>query len=149
MADMTVVPVSPAMIGDPVLMRDVSRIPANLLVDHAFECVGGNAAGQVINQIIDHIQPEGTIAILGVSEDPVPIFTRMVLEKGLRILGTSRSGRADFEGLISLYASNPEVVSYLEKMVGAVVLVRDVKDAVTAFEMDIRKGMGKTIMEWN
>ena len=67
----------------------------------------------------------------------------------MRILGTSRSGRADFEGLISLYASNPEVVSYLEKMVGAVVLVRDVKDAVTAFEMDIRKGMGKTIMEWN
>lgn len=128
---------------------NVSRIPANLLVDHAFECVGGNAAGQVINQIIDHIQPEGTIAILGVSEDPVPIFTRMVLEKGLRILGTSRSGRADFEGLISLYASNPEVVSYLEKMVGAVVPVRDVKDAVTAFEMDIRKGMGKTIMEWN
>ena len=63
---------------------NVSRIPANLLVDHAFECVGGNAAGQVINQIIDHIQPEGTIAILGVSEDPVPIFTRMVLEKGLR-----------------------------------------------------------------
>ena len=46
-------------------------------------------------------------------------------------------------------SSNPEVVSYLEKMVGAVVPVRDVKDAVTAFEMDIRKGMGKTIMEWN
>ena len=127
---------------------NVSRIPKDLLVDHGFECVGGNAAGQVINQIIDHIQPEGTIAILGVSEDPVPIFTRMVLEKGLRILGTSRSGRTDFEGLVRLYAENPEVVSYLEKMVGAVVPVRDVKDAVTAFEMDIRKGMGKTIMEW-
>ena len=127
----------------------VSQIPKDLLVDHAFECVGGNAAGQVINQIIDHIQPEGTIAILGVSEDPVPVFTRMVLEKGLRILGTSRSGREDFEGLLSLYEQHPNVVTYLEKMVGAVVPVHGVKDITDAFEMDIHKMMGKTVMLWD
>lgn len=127
----------------------VSRIPEGLTVDHAFEAVGGRASGQVINQIIDHIAPEGTIAILGVSEDPVPINTRMVLEKGLRILGTSRSGREDFEGLLALYNEQPDVVSYLEKMVGAVVGIRDVKDIVTAFEMDIHKEMGKTIMVWD
>ena len=126
----------------------VSQIPEGLQVDHAFEAVGGAASGAVINQIIDTIQPEGTIGILGVSEEPVPINTRMVLEKGLRILGTSRSGRADFEGLIGLYAKRPDVVSYLEKMVGAVVPVRDVKDMVQAFEMDIHKVMGKTIMLW-
>ena len=126
----------------------VSQIPEGLLVDHAFEAVGGAASGTVINQIIDYIQPEGTIGILGVSEDPVPINTRMVLEKGLRILGTSRSGREDFVGLIDLYASRPDVVSYLEKMVGAVVPVRDVKDMVAAFEMDIHKEMGKTVMLW-
>ena len=127
----------------------VSRIPEGFTVDHAFEAVGGRASGQVINQIIDHIAPEGTIAILGVSEDPVPINTRMVLEKGLRILGTSRSGREDFEGLLRLFDSQPDVVSYLEKMVGAVVSIRDVKDIVTAFEMDIHKEMGKTIMIWD
>ena len=127
----------------------VSDIPKDLTVDHAFECVGGNASGQVINQIIDHIAPEGTIAILGVSEDPVPIYTRMVLEKGLRIIGTSRSGREDFEGLIGLYAARPDVVEYLEKMVGAVVPVREVKDMIRAFEMDIHKEMGKTIMVWD
>ena len=126
----------------------VSQIPEGLLVDHAFEAVGGPASGTVINQIIDTIQPEGTIGILGVSEDPVPINTRMVLEKGLKILGTSRSGREDFVGLINLYASRPEVVSYLERMVGAVVPVRDVKDMVRAFEMDIHKEMGKTVMVW-
>ena len=127
---------------------NVSRIPAGLEIDHGFECVGGNAAGQVIEQIIGHIRPEGTIAILGVSEDPVPIRTRMVLEKGLRILGTSRSGREDFEGLVRLYSKNPEVVEYLEKMVGAVVPVRKVQDMTAAFEMDIHKEMGKTIMKW-
>ena len=127
----------------------VSQIPKNLTVDHAFECVGGNAAGQVINQIIDHIAPEGTIGLLGVSEDPVPINTRMVLEKGLRLLGTSRSGREDFEGLVRLYSERSDVVEYLEKMVGGVVKVRSIADITNAFEMDIYKQMGKTIMEWS
>ena len=127
----------------------VSRIPEGLTVDHAFEAVGGRPSGQVINQIIDSvIAPEGTIAILGVSEDPVPVNTRMVLEKGLRIIGTSRSGRADFEGLLQLYSERPDVVNYLEKMVGGVVRVTDVKDMVRAFEMDIHKEMGKTVMVW-
>jgi len=126
----------------------VSQIPDDLMVDHAFECVGGRASGQVISQIIDHIRPEGTIAILGVSEDPVPINTRMVLEKGLRILGTSRSGRDDFLGLVQLYQDKPQVVGYLEKMVGGVVRTSDVSDMIRAFEMDIHKEMGKTIMLW-
>ncbi len=126
----------------------VNQIPQDLVIDHAFEAVGGAASGGVINQIIDHIAPEGTIAILGVSEDPVPINTRMVLEKGLRILGTSRSGRADFQGLMDLYEKRSDVVAHLERMVGGVVPIRSVKDITTAFEMDIHKEMGKTIMKW-
>lgn len=126
----------------------VSEIPKDLKVDHGFECVGGNASGQVINQIIDYINPEGTIGILGVSEDPVPINTRMVLEKGLRILGTSRSGREDFTGLLDLYSRHPETVEYLEKLIGGVVRIQGIKDIVSAFEMDIHKIMGKTVMIW-
>ena len=128
---------------------NVTEIPRDLLVDHSFECVGGGASAQVIAQMIDHIQPEGTMAILGVSEDPVPVYTRMILEKGLRMIGTSRSGRQDFEGLIGLYAAHPNLTGYLEKMVGAVVPVRGVRDMTAAFDMDIRKEMGKTVMEWN
>ena len=74
----------------------VSDIPADLTLDHAFECVGGAGSGKAIDQIIDYIKPEGTISILGVSEYPVPINTRMILEKGLRLFGSSRSGRVDF-----------------------------------------------------
>lgn len=37
----------------------VTDIPEGLLVDHAFECVGGAASQSAIDQIIDHIQPEG------------------------------------------------------------------------------------------
>lgn len=127
----------------------ISRIPDDLTLDHAFECVGGGAAHRAINQIIDYINPEGTISILGVSEDLAPINTRMVLEKGLTIFGSSRSGRKDFVGLIELYKQKPEVVAYLENIVGTVINVRDVKDIAYAFETDIHKLIGKTVMVWD
>ena len=101
----------------------VSDIPEDLHLDHAFECVGGAASSKAINQIIDYINPEGTISIMGVSEDLAPINTRMVLEKGLRIFGSSRSGREDFLGLINLYRENPDLLNQLEKIVGAEIRV--------------------------
>lgn len=126
----------------------VEHIPKDLMIDHAFECVGGAGSGKAINQIIDYINPEGTISILGVSEYAVPINTRMVLEKGLRIFGSSRSGRTDFEKTVSLYESNPEIVNYLSNIVGAVITVRTISDMKKAFELDIQKAFGKTIMVW-
>ncbi len=127
----------------------VTDIPEDLLVDHAFECVGGDASQKAINQIIDHIQPEGTISILGVSEYPVPINTRMVLEKGLRIFGSSRSGRADFLKTVELYKEHPEIINYLSNIVGAQIEIHTIADMNKAFETDIHKSIGKTIMLWN
>lgn len=127
----------------------VADIPTDLRIDHAFECVGGASSGKAINQIIDYINPEGTISILGVSEEFVPINTRMVLEKGIRLFGSSRSGRSDFAGLIELYKEHPDVVSYLENIVGSEIRVRNVKDIASAFETDIHKLIGKTVMVWD
>ncbi|MBO6164404.1 MAG: alcohol dehydrogenase catalytic domain-containing protein [Lachnospiraceae bacterium] len=127
----------------------IDEIPEDLVLDHAFECAGGNGAPRAINQIIDHIRPEGTISILGVTEDLAPINTRMILEKGLRMFGTSRSSREDFSGLMELYRERPEVPQYLENIVGSVIHVRKLKDITNAFETDIHKLIGKTIMEWD
>lgn len=127
----------------------VSDIPEDVLVDHAFECVGGQASQNAIHQIIDHIQPEGTLSLLGVSEYPVPINTRMVLEKGLRFYGSSRSGREDFLKTVEIYREHPEVVRYLSNIVGAQVTIHSIEDMNKAFEMDIYKSIGKTIMIWD
>ncbi len=127
---------------------NISDIPADVQLDHAFECVGGAGSGKAIDQIIDYIKPEGTISILGVSEYPVPINTRMILEKGLRIFGSSRSGRKDFEATVALYREHPELVNYLSNIVGAVIPVHSIADMKKAFEMDIQKSFGKTIMLW-
>ena len=127
----------------------VSRIPEDLQIDHAIECVGGEGSPKAINQIIEYIRPEGTIAILGVSENPVSINTRMILEKGLRMFGSSRSGRADFMKTIELYQSNPEIPEYLQNIVGGVFKIRSIDDMRKAFEADIHKEFGKTIMIWS
>lgn len=127
---------------------NITDIPHNIKFDHAFECVGREASGTAINQIIDYIQPEGTISILGVSENAVPINTRMVLEKGLHIFGSSRSGYRDFKETIELYQTKPEVQEYLESIIGEIVIVKDIKDMNYAFDADIRKPGGKTIMVW-
>lgn len=126
----------------------VEHIPDDLYLDHAFECVGGAGSGKAIDQIIDRIQPEGTISILGVSEYPVSINTRMILEKGLKIFGSSRSGRMDFDRTVLLFEKHPEILNYLSNIVGGVFPVRSISDMKRAFEADIQKSFGKTIMLW-
>lgn len=123
-----------------------TEIPPNLKIDHAFECVGGNGSSVAINQIIDCINPEGTISILGVSEYPVPINTRMILEKGLRMFGSSRSGRDDFVKTVEMYERCPEIVEYLSYIVGFEKSISSVNDIHHAFELDSHKAFGKTIM---
>ena len=128
---------------------EITSIPSNVSVDHAFECVGGSGSSRAIDQIIDHICPEGLISIMGVTEEPVPVNTRMVLEKGLTGKGSSRSGREDYEGLFELYREHPDMIDYLEKIVGAQIRVRSINDIIEAFETDIHKISGKTIMIWD
>ena len=83
------------------------------------------------------------------SETSIPINTRLVLEKGLRLFGSSRSGREDFEGLLKLYMERPEIINYFERIVGIVQEVRNVMDINSIFEADIHKNAGKTILVWN
>lgn len=126
-----------------------SVTPSTGSLDHAFECCGGEGSVAAIDQIIDMVKPEATVSLLGVSENPVSINTRMVLEKGLRLFGSSRSGRSDFIKVVSLYDQHPEIPGYLESLVDSVFDVRTIADMSSAFEADLRKSAGKTIMKWN
>lgn len=126
----------------------VNEVPDGFTMDHAFECVGGNGSPIAIEQIIGLIKPEGTISILGVSEYPVPINTRMILEKGLRMFGSSRSGVADFRKTVDMYEKHPEIIDYLGNLISSVNVVRTTTDIKNAFEKDTQKAFGKTIMKW-
>ncbi len=125
----------------------INEIPHNLKIDHAFECVGGHGSEKAINQIIDIINPMGTIALMGVSETNVPINTRMILEKGLTLIGNSRSGREDFEAAVKFFECSKENRNYLERIISEEIVINSVADIHKAFEHDINNNF-KTIMKW-
>lgn len=125
----------------------IDEVDKDFKVDHAFECVGGKKSGDAIEQIIDCIQPQGTISLMGVSEEPVPINTRMVLEKGLNLIGNSRSGYEDFEKAVEL-SQDGYVQEYLNNIISERIEINDIKDIHTAFEHDLNNDF-KTVMKWN
>ncbi|KRG08774.1 ribitol-5-phosphate dehydrogenase [Lederbergia galactosidilytica] len=126
----------------------IDEIPKDITIDHAFEAVGGRGSESAINQIIDHIYPEGSISIMGVSEYPVQMNTRMILEKGITLIGSSRSGRADFIHTVDLMKEYPDIVDYLATLIGTVQSVTTINDIIQAFENDLTVSWGKTVMAW-
>ena len=121
----------------------------DVTIDHAFECVGSSASQSAIDQIIDLINPQGTINLFGVSEYPIPLNTRMVLEKGLTIQGNSRSEREDFVGVVETLKQNPKLFEYLEKLVTQIYEINSLNDLKEAFDRDYISRFGKTILKWN
>ena len=127
----------------------IHNLPEDLVVDHAFECVGSSASQTAIDQIIDLINPQGTINLFGVSEYPIPINTRMVLEKGLTVQGNSRSDRQDFIGVVETLNDNPKLFEYLETLITSIYEINSLDDLKEAFDRDYISKFGKTILKWN
>lgn len=127
----------------------VNEVPDDLRIDHAFECVGSTKAQDAINQIIDIINPQGSISLLGVSEYNVPINTRMVLEKGLNIFGSSRSGYIDFKETVNLLNEHPQLINYFETLITNKIIVNEISDINKAFELDLQSKFGKTVLKWD
>ena len=125
----------------------INNIPEDLQVDHAFECVGGVASETAIEQIIDYIRPQGTINLMGVSEQPVAINTRMVLEKGLGVFGNSRSSYSDFKRAVELLDGHLDVREYLSTIISEEIEIKTIQDMHKAFENDGNNAF-KTIMKW-
>ena len=126
----------------------VNEIPKGLVIDHAFECVGGKGSQEAIQQMIDYTSPEGTLALLGVTEYPVQVNTRMLLEKGLTMFGSSRSGQADFQAVVSLYQKYPGIVEKLALLKGQERKINSIHDVIEAFESDLSMSWGKTVLKW-
>ena len=127
----------------------VDHVPEGLKIDHAFECVGGEGSRFAIAQIIDMINPEGSVGLMGVSERFVDINTRMVLERGLNLFGSSRSGVQDFQLTMDLLAQNPKISAYLENLIGSVIEIKSIPDIHKAFAQDISRNFGKTVLKWD
>lgn len=120
--------------------------PFDLTFDFAFECAGGRGSESAIEFAITHIAPQGAILLMGVTELSVGIRTRDVLEKGITLVGCSRSGRDDFEQALQVMADS-EVQRRLIQIIYNSGLVGHVDDIKRAFAEDTQTPF-KTVFEW-
>lgn len=121
-------------------------LPEDFRVDHAFECCGGEGSAAAIDDIIRTIRPMGTVTLMGVSENKVGINTRDILEKGLTLVGCSRSGRSDFETAVSLL-EDPTFQKRMEVIVSPVEPVRSISDISRVMAEDLATPF-KTVFGW-
>lgn len=122
------------------------NLPADFTCDHAFECAGGEGSYDAINDIIEHIMPQGTVVLMGVSENKIAVNTRMILEKGITMVGSSRSGKKDFEEAIDLMRTQR-----IRRRLGSIIYrdepVKSIDDMHRVFATDLNTPF-KTVFEW-
>lgn len=117
--------------------------------DVAFECVGGNAASTAINQIMESVKFGGDIVLTGVSENGAQINTRRILERAVRITGSTRSSVADFEQAVRL-VEETELAEQLKKLVLSISEIENISDYYSVFEEEaINRKLGKHLMKLN
>lgn len=117
-----------------------------------FECTGGKFSSSAINQAIDLLDIQGNLVMMGVSEDLVPINTRDILEKGIRVYGSSRSTVKEFQQLMNAF-TNPEYQAVLSKLIPDEPFeIKSAEDLTEAMEADAKdKGWKKTYLmfDWH
>lgn len=104
--------------------------------DCCFECVGGEGSQDAIALCQRLCRPCGRIVMLGVSEHPVSLNSRGVLEKGLTLAGTSRSVRADFIRAVE-FLKIPDFRNQLSKMISACYDVHNYQELENSFINDL------------
>lgn len=126
------------------LASDISKLPNT---QACVEAVGGNNSATAINQAIDVCLSGGSIVLCGVAGENVPVNTRMVLEKGLSLLGATRSSVCDFEKAIELL-QNDAFKEKILKLVEGVDVVDNIRKYYEVFENAAHSdSLGKRIIK--
>lgn len=126
----------------------IDDIPEGLEISHAIEAVGGKGSQYALEQIVDMIKPMGAVALMGVSENPIELNTRLSLEKGLTFSASSRSSSRNFSDTIRFLADYPLARKRYENLVGIQKSIKSIKDINDFFEEDLTNVWGKSVMKW-
>ena len=124
----------------------IDEAPNDFSVSHCFECVGGRSSESAIEQMLRIVMPQGCISLLGVSEEAIPINTRTVLEKGLRLIGNNRSNADDMRAAASLIRDSDICRKYLTMLISEIVSIKREADIAYAFEQSVLNDF-KTVMK--
>lgn len=126
----------------------IDDIPEGIEISHAIEAVGGKGSQYALEQIIDLIKPMGAIALMGVSENPIEINTRLSLEKGLTFSASSRSSAQNFKDTIQFIKDHPTARRRFENLIGQERVVKSIVDINEFFADDLTQVWGKSVLKW-
>ncbi|WP_270745160.1 alcohol dehydrogenase catalytic domain-containing protein [Lactococcus petauri] len=126
----------------------IDDIPEGIEISHAIEAVGGKGSQYALEQIIDLIKPMGSIALMGVSENPIEINTRLSLEKGLTFSASSRSSAQNFKDTIQFIKDHPTARRRFENLIGQERVVKNIVDINEFFAEDLTQVWGKSVLKW-
>ena len=117
--------------------------------DTMLEIVGGKYSSDAINKMIDWATVGADLILMGVSEEKVPINTRLVLEKGLSLKGVTRSDKEDFEHVAKIL-EDEKVRNMVKVMILKENEIKGVHDIYQSYEEEINNKtiIGKHIMKW-
>jgi ribitol-5-phosphate 2-dehydrogenase len=114
-----------------------------------FECAGGQAAHRTIPQAINMLAPGGVCMLLGVTEGLVPIPTRLILDKGLCMKGSTRSTKKDVEEAVELLR-DPDFRTAAAKVLYPATFPADSAESITraARIADDPASYGRVLLRW-
>lgn len=134
--------------ADRALVQDYD-FSASAPVDIAIECTGGRFSESAINQAIDILRPGGCLILMGVTEERVPINTRDVLEKGITLIGSSRSSAGDFVQVLQAMKDADCQKTLRRILPDRTTVVRNVEDFQAAMDETAQhRGWKKTLLEF-
>lgn len=118
--------------------------------DVAVECTGGRFSESAVNQAIALLKPGGILILMGVTEERVPINTRDILEKGITVIGSSRSMSRDFRDVLELMRRQDCQDTLQRLLPERVKPIRGVDDFIAAMEETAgHREWKKTVLEFH
>lgn len=126
--------------NDPIIKKSKINV--------AFECIGGLGSQIGIEEILNSVLPGAKLVLAGVSENPIEINTRKILEKGLALYGVTRSNVEDFKVAADLLKKSDFILD-ISKLIIDVTPIYGIKDYYKVFETESgSKSLGKHIMSF-
>lgn len=118
--------------------------------DIAIECTGGRFSESAVNQAIDILNPGGLLILMGVSEERVPMNTRDVLEKGITVIGSSRSSYRDYRPVMQAMEDLSCQETLRRLLPEQRKPIRSAEDFAAAMnEAALHRGWKKTVLEFH
>ena len=118
-------------------------------IDIAFECVGGEANAETLEQTVECLRPGGTAILFGPSEKSVLFNTREMIGKGLSFFGCNRSFVPHFRWVMKRLR-DPELQGLLQTVHSPDdFCVRSADDLNRAlYQAWTARDAGKTLIRW-